>query len=135
MLATAPGLSISREKVCFFILKAREFDAKDVVTDPESGSNPSDDAMIGVLEDHPDDPTHQELRTFIDALTEDEQIDLVALTWLGRGDGDLADWDDLREEAARLHNNRTAAYLLAKPMLPDHLEEGLAQFGYSCEDF
>jgi hypothetical protein len=134
LVTTAPSLSISREKVCFFIVKAREFDVKDVVTDPDSGSNPSDDAMISVLDDHADDPTYQELRIFIDALTEDEQVDLVALTWLGRGDGDIGDWDDLREQAARLHNNHTAAYLLAKPMLPDHLEEGLAQFGYSCED-
>ena len=39
------------------------------------------------------------------------------------------------QEAARLHNNRTAAYLLGKPMLADHLEEGLSQFGYSCEEF
>src|SRR4029079_7929002 len=105
LVTTAPSLSISREKVCFFILKAREFDVKDVVTDPDSGSNPSDDAMISVLEDHADDPPYQELRIFIDALTEDEQVDLVALTWLGRGDGDIGDWDDLREEAARLHNN------------------------------
>jgi hypothetical protein len=128
-------LAISPDKVRFFILKAREFDVKDVVTDPDSGSNPSDDAMISVLEDHPDDPTQQELRAFIDALTEDEQVDLVALTWLGRGDGTLDDWDELREEAARLHNNRTAAYLLGKPMLADHLEEGLSQFGHSFEDF
>jgi hypothetical protein len=135
MTLTTPALSISREKICFFILKAREFDVKDVVTDPDSGSNPSDDAMISVLEDHADDATQQELRMFIDALTEEEQIDLVALTWLGRGDGDIGDWDALREEAGRLHNNRTAAYLLAKPMLPDHLEEGLAQFGYRCDDF
>ena len=135
MVVTAPILSISPEKVCFFVLKAREFDVKDVVTDPDSGSNPTDDAMISVLEDHPDDPTQQELRSFIDALTEDEQIDLVALTWLGRGDGTIAEWDELREEAARLHNNRTAAYLLGKPMLADHLEEGLSQFGRSCEDF
>ena len=42
---------------------------------------------------------------------------------------------EARQEAARLHNNRTAAYLLTKPMLGDHLEEGLSQFGYSCEDF
>jgi Protein of unknown function (DUF3775) len=89
MMVTAPTLSISPEKVCFFALKAREFDVKDVVTDPDSGSNASDDAMISVLEDHPDDPTHQELRSFIDALTEDEQVDLVALTWLGRGDGTI----------------------------------------------
>jgi Protein of unknown function (DUF3775) len=130
-----PSLSISPEKVCFFVLKAREFDVKDVVTDPDSGSNASDDAMISVLEDHADDPTQQELRAFIDALTEDEQVDLVALTWLGRGDGTLDEWDELRAEAARLHNNRTAAYLMGKPMLGDHLEEGLAQFGCSCADF
>ena len=78
MTLTTPALSISREKICFFIVKAREFDVKDVVTDPDSGSNPSDDAMISVLEDHADDATQQELRMFIDALTEDEQIDLVA---------------------------------------------------------
>ena len=48
---------------------------------------------------------------------------------------DTAEWDDLRQEAARLHNNRTAAYLLGKPMLADHLEEGLSQFGCSCEDY
>jgi Protein of unknown function (DUF3775) len=98
-MITAPTLAISPEKVCFFIVKAREFDVKDVVTDLDSGSNPTDDAMLAVLEDHPDDPTYQELRAFIDALTEDEQIDLVALTWLGRGDGAIDEWDELRQEA------------------------------------
>jgi hypothetical protein len=134
MTTTKPALAISPEKVCFFILKAREFDVKDVVTDPDSGSNAADDAMISVLEDHRDDPTQQELRAFIGGLTEDEQVDLVALTWLGRGDGSIDDWNELRAEAARLHNSRTAAYLLGKPMLGDHLEEGLAQFGLSCAD-
>jgi hypothetical protein len=133
MMITAPTLSISPEKVSFFIAKAHEFDVKDGVSDPDSGSNATDDAMVDVLEDHADDPTFQELTTFINALNEDEQIDLVALTWLGRGDGTISEWDDLREEAARLHNKRTAAYLLAKPMLGDQLEEGLALFGVSCE--
>jgi hypothetical protein len=133
-MAAIPSLSISPEKLCFVIAKAREFDVKDVVTDPDLVSNAADDAMMSVLEDHPDDPTYDELRSFIGALTQDEQIDLVALTWLGRGDGTLDDWDDLREEAARAHNRRTAAYLLGKPMLADHLEEALAQLGISCED-
>jgi len=132
---SAPDLQISPAKVWFFIQKAREFDVKDVVTDEGSGSNASDDAMLAVLEDHGDDPTYTELRMFINALTEDEQVDLVALTWLGRGDGEVSDWDDLREEASRLHNNRTAQYLLGKPMLADHLEEGMAQLGYSGEDY
>src|SRR5246500_3752760 len=115
MITTVPSLSIPPEKVAFFIQKAREFDVKDVVTDPDPGSNAADDAMLAELEDHADDPTQQELRSFINALTEDEQVDLVALTGLGRGDGDIADWDDLGAEAARLHNSRTAQYLLGKP--------------------
>jgi hypothetical protein len=133
MLTTAPTLSISPEKVCFFIDKAHQYDVKDAVSDPDSGSNASDDMMLDVLEDHPDDPTEQELTAFINTLNEEEQVDLVALTWLGRGDGEIGEWNDLREEAARLHNKRTAAYLLGKPMLGDHLQEGLAQFGYTYE--
>jgi hypothetical protein len=133
MLETAPELSISPEKLCFIIAKAREFDVKDVVTDPGDSSNATDDAMLAVLEDHPDDPVVQELTGFIRALTEDEQIDLVALTWLGRGDGTVGEWADLRAEAARAHNRRTAAYLLGMPLLSNHLEDALSQFEISCD--
>jgi hypothetical protein len=129
-----PDLSISPEKVCYIIAKAREFDVKDVVTDPDDASNPADDAMISVLEDHRDDPVVQEIAAAIFAMTEDEQIDLVALAWLGRGDGSLEDWPELRAEAARAHNKRTASYLLGMPLLADYLDEALAQFGHSCAE-
>ncbi len=94
-----PELSISPEKLGFVIAKAREFDVKDVVTDPDDSSNPTDDGMLSVLEDHRDDPVVKELVGFIRAMTEDEQIDLVALKWLGRGDGTAEDWDELRAES------------------------------------
>ena len=131
---TTLNLSISPEKLRFIIAKAREFDVKDVVTDPGDASNAADDAMLSVLEDHPDDPVVQELTAFIGALTEDEQIDLVALTWLGRGDGGVEEWGELRSEAARAHNDRTAAYLLGKPLLSNHLEDALSQMGISYEE-
>ncbi len=131
---STPNFSISPEKLCFIIAKAREFDAKDVVTDPDDASNATDDEMLSVLEDHLDDPVVQELTEFIGALTEDEQIDLVTLAWLGRGDGTIDDWDDLRAEASRAHNERTASYLLGMPLLPNHLEDALSQFGISCDD-
>ena len=51
-----PDLTISAAKIAAIIAKARQFDGKDVVTDPDSGSNASDDAMLSVLEDHGDDP-------------------------------------------------------------------------------
>ena len=130
-----PTLTISSESVCFIIVKAREFDVQDVETDPDSGSNATDDKMASVLEAHANDPTRRELVEFIDALSEDEQIDLVALMWLGRGDGTLEDWLDLRDEAENQHNKRTADYLLGEPLLGDYLEDGLSQFGFSCAEF
>ncbi len=126
---------LSPEKVCFVIVKAREFDAKDEVIDPDAGSNPSDDKDAAVLEDHEDDPVVEEITSFIDALSEDEQIDLVALAWLGREDYSAGDWSEVRAEASRAHNSRTAAYLLGMPLLGDFLEEGLTMLGYSCEEF
>jgi len=131
----SPALAISPEKVCFVIVKARVFDAKDILTEPDPGSNPSDDRDAAVLEAHKDDPEVEELTSLIDSLSEDEQIDLVALTWLGRDDNSAADWPAVREEAARAHNARTSNYLLGTPQLGDFLEEGLSMLGYSCEEF
>jgi Protein of unknown function (DUF3775) len=128
-------MTISPEKVCFVIIKAREFDAKDEVTEVDPGSNPSDDKDVSVLENHEDDPVVEELTSFINSLSEDEQIDLVALTWLGRDDYSASDWPAVREEAAEAHNRRTAAYLLGTPLVGDYLEEGLSMLGYSCQDF
>ncbi|MGE0285015.1 MAG: DUF3775 domain-containing protein [Bradyrhizobium sp.] len=134
-MSEIPELTISAEKVAAILTKARQFDVKDVVTDPDSGSNASDDAMLSVLEDHASDPSRTELSAMIRALNEDEQIDLVALAWLGRGDGDIDDWQDLRREADRAHNRRTAQYLIGIPLLSDYLEEALSQFGHSAEEF
>jgi hypothetical protein len=130
-----PDLAISAAKVAAIVARARQFDAKDVVTDLDSSSNASDDAMLSVLEDHSDDPVRTELTAIIRGFNEDEQVDLVALTWLARGDGDLNDWDDLRAEASRAHNKHTAEYLLGIPLLGDYLEEALEQLGHSPEEF
>jgi hypothetical protein len=129
-----PELAISAEKVGFLIEKAREFDVKEAASDPDSGSNPTDDCMIDVLEDDGNDPVVREITGFINALTEDEQIDLVALMRLGRGDGTIEDWNELRREAAEGRNGRTARYLLGEPMLADLLAEGLGAFGRNWAD-
>ena len=59
---------------------------KDGVSEPDPGSNPTDDKMTAVLEDHKDDPVAQELTSFIGTMSVEKKIDLVALAWLGRGD-------------------------------------------------
>jgi hypothetical protein len=129
-----PELAISSDKVGFLIEKARQFDAKDIASDPESGSNGADDDMIDVLEDNGNDPVVREIAGFISALSDDEKIDLVALVRLGRGDGTLAEWAELRREAADGQNGHTARYLLGEPLLGDLLAEGLGEFGIDWSD-
>jgi hypothetical protein len=114
---------------------AREFDVEEEEGDSEAGTNPTDEHVVKALaEEESPDAVEDEFIAFVDDMSEDEQIDLVTLAWLGRGDGSIEEWDDLRQQAADAHNERTAAYLLGIPLLPDYLEDGLAAFGRSCED-
>ena len=127
-------LSIDHEQLGFIIIKAREFDAKVQPVEPDPGSNPTDDDQREVLEDYADDPTYAELVAALNALNEDEQIELVALLWTGRGDYEASEWEEAMQAAREAHNERTAAYLLGTPNLSDELEEGLAKLGLSIED-
>ena len=119
-------LAINPEKVRHIITEARVFDGKEGDSDPDSGSNPTDDGQADVLEDKPDDATPQVLANYIRSLDEDEQVELVALAWIGRGTYGPEEWDDAVAEARRSHNKRTAEYLFSLPMLGDYLEEGLS---------
>lgn len=115
-------LNVSPEKVCYIIIKAREFDAK-----VEPGEREA-------LADYADDPTLAELRAAIDNLNDDEVIEVIALAWLGRGDFTATEWEDARALARERHRHHSAAYLTGIPMLGDYLEEGLSAVGYSCEN-
>src|SRR3979409_43399 len=86
-----PELAISAEKVRFLIEKTREFDVKEGEQQTDSGAKGADDTMIDVLEDDGGDPVVREITGFINAMTEDEQIDLVALMRLGRGGGRIGE--------------------------------------------
>lgn len=131
----AVELNISPEKVCYIIVKAREFDAKVEPVEPDPGSNPTDTGEREILEDYADDPTLAELRAAINGLNDDEVVDLIALAWVGRGDFGKPEWEDARVLAGERHKHHSASYLTGIPALGDYLEEGLAQLGYSCEDY
>jgi len=132
-MRTIPNLSISPEKVFFVISKARR-------SDSEAGGggvilDSGDDDMSYGRSGRGEATDRAELAGFIRDLNVDEQIDLVALVWLGRGDGDLTNWRELHTQAAQAHNKRTASYLIGTPMLADYLEEAMTQFGKSFEEF
>ena len=130
---TSDQLTISPEQALFIIVKAREFDEQVESADPDSGSNPADEREVDVLEEDADNPVQEELEEALDALNVDEQLDLIALTWLGRGE--YSSFAEAREEASDMRDKHITEHLIGTPKLGDFLEEGLAQIGYSLEDF
>lgn len=129
-----PHLDIPSNKLSYIILKAREYDVKESDSDPNEGSNPTDDGNTDVLTDKPDDPVREELLGAIRELPEDERLQLVALAWLGRGTYDISEWKTALETARSEHKKRTAEYLLGLPLLGDYLEDGLAMFDEDIVD-
>ena len=117
------------DTVAFIIEKARAFDAQVDVDDPESGSNPSDDKEIAILEDTLDNPVEEELVATLSGLNDDELTQLLALLWVGRGDYDRTSWNEAVRQAREAKNKRIVRYLTGTPMLGELLEEGLAEMG------
>lgn len=131
-------LEVAVEKVCELITHARAFDAEIPDEDGEDGAEITEQEALESLADQSDDqaenPAYSELANFIDGLNEEEQINLVALTWLGRGDFTSEEWVEAVQAARDARSDHTDTYLLGIPLLGDYLEEGLSQLGYSCED-
>lgn len=75
-----------------------------------------------------------ELRAFIDRMSEDEQVELVAVMWIGR---EAFEADDLQEAIATARQEATtpcADYMIGTPHMSDHLENGLEALGFSAAD-
>jgi hypothetical protein len=125
---------ISTDKVCFVVAKSRELLAEDVGAQRD-GSNPTDDGFVAVLTDSGDRPARLELVEFIEGLDADELDALVALTWIGRGDFESADWRAAVKSAGERREGNTANYLMGVPLLPDYLEDALSAFDRSCRSF
>jgi len=98
-------INISVEKVCYIIVKAREYDAKVEPLEPDPASNPSDDGDREILEDYAGDPTLQELQVAISDLNDDEVVDLIAMAWV---DGATSTGTTSTAPAASLRNDTGA---------------------------
>ncbi len=127
-------LEISSDKVAFVILKAREFEADVTIPDESSPVIDTEDDADAIIEDRSSDATRSEIAEFISGLNEDEQADLVALVWIGRGTYSAEEFEEAVEMAKAERTNPTEDYLLGIPLLPDYLEAGLDKMGFTIED-
>jgi len=127
-------LRIPLDQLAYIVEKAREFDEETEPADGDSGSNPSDDRDVAILEDTADNPTQQELAAALESLDEGQRIELLALMWVGRGDFDASEWRDALAQARDSHDEQEPGYLMGTPLLADYLEAGLDALGYSLDD-
>lgn len=123
-------LNITSAYVHMLILKARAVMVKEGLVTPEAGGNPIDDELPETLQDGPDDLTREELVEELEGLDADQQTELVALMWLGRGDAEPEEWENLLKLADERHETSTESYLLDHPLVADYWAEGLDRLGY-----
>lgn len=128
--AEGPKPEINTEKVAAIIMMAREFEAPDLGVEADA-SNPIDDGFTSSLTDKGGESALRTLLGAIEELDEDEQIELVALAWTGRGDYDAASWPEAVRVARDRREASTARYLVGMEMLAENLDNGLAAFGLS----
>ncbi len=135
-------MDIKPENVCHIIFKARQLNAIEAMQETGVGAETDADELLEdmqqgrvVHEEREHDPTYYEIKGFIDELSGDDQCDLIALAWLGRGDAGKNEWGDLVNLARERRSDHTAEYLLAMPLLGEYLQDALDQFEISCEDF
>lgn len=80
------------------------------------------------------DRAERELRPLIARLGRDEQAELVAIMWIGRGAFEASDWEEARATAIAEASTPCADYVLGTPHFTDHIETGLEALGISIRD-
>ncbi|MEQ8490346.1 MAG: DUF3775 domain-containing protein [Marinovum algicola] len=126
-------LNIDPQAAFYILVKAREFDEKAGDTGAELDADDEDASTI--LLDRPGDPTYQELMTALKELNIDEQMDLIVLMWVGRGDFEIDEWETARRQALEMSDKHIPQYLSTTPLLSDYLAEGLNRAGYAVDEF
>ena len=80
------------------------------------------------------DRAEAELRPFIERMTEEEQAELVAVMWIGRGSFEREEFAEAVATAMAEATTPCADYLIGTPHLSENLENGLDALGISASD-
>jgi hypothetical protein len=104
-----------------------------VAPDDVDDIDDSEEDEFDALETETDETVEDELRTAIEDLADDQQIELLALAMVGRGTYDASEWEDALEAANDPNGESAADQLLDMPTLAEYLDAGLAAFDLSCE--
>jgi len=87
-----------------------------------------DDIGSERIKDYLTHPKRKKFKEIVNALSKEERTELLALVWLGRGEGvTLKDGESLIRHARNEDDEGTAEYLIEKALLADYIDKGLAK--------
>ncbi|WP_084397956.1 DUF3775 domain-containing protein [Henriciella aquimarina] len=120
---------------------AREYESEDFdpseneEEDIDSTVVPEDGELVeGESDTSERDPRLAEIAGLIEALDIDDQHDLLALVWYGRGDFD-GSWAPARRQARETEPLHVLSYIEQTPLAGEYLFQALDDLGYPAEDY
>jgi hypothetical protein len=129
-----PELGINPEKVCAFIEVAREVAGLAPSTAGDATTEGDDSPVAGMIEPPRGmDPRRREMIAFVAGLDAGEQVNLLALILLGRGDFGIEEWEDALVAARDSIDDRSADFMIGDSALPGYLMEALEAFDEACD--
>jgi len=129
-----PELGINPEKVCAFIEAAREVAGLEISTAGDATTSGDDSPLMDMIEPTTGmDPRRREMIAFVGGLDVEEQVNLLALIMLGRGDYAIEEWDDALVAARDSIDDRSADFMIGDSALAGYLMEALEAFDESCD--
>lgn len=121
------ALPFDTDFVAELVLRLNAITAKEGNVTPDLGSNATDDPSAEALQETGGDLSRDEVTQEILSLNDSQQDALIALFWIGRGDGVPAQWPSLLALAREQHPGNVSRYLLGQPDAGEFLTLGLEQ--------
>ncbi len=121
-------LIVAKASAVVFEMPDAEDDEPELETELDAGTSYESPDVALASEDEDADGTREEVKAMIDTLNVDEQAELIALTWIGRGDYEPSDIKTAIRDAKAQHRGPASNTLFEIDIFPSYLETGLDSF-------
>lgn len=119
---------VAKGRAAFFPMPSDEADMAQQTLELDSGTELSEPPAARLSEETAENATREETAAMIDSLNVDEQAEIIALTWIGRGDFEPAELEVAVREAKAAANGPASTMLMELELFPTLLADGLDRY-------
>ena len=118
-------LIVAKGRAAMFEMPDAEDDEPETELEIDSATDVEQEDHTLLAEESAPDATREEVSAMIDGLNVDEQAELLALTYIGRGDYEPAELETAVRDAKAAATGPASGTLLEIELFPSHLANGL----------